>query len=187
MIYKKKKRILFDARIIRRALIGSLIKLNPLNQVRNPVMFVVEVVSILTTILFVRSLFVTGTESPWFILHISIWLWATVLFANFAESVAKGRGKGQAEALRASRRDVQAKKLKQPQRDAKTVTVPSSQLRKGDFVFVEAGDIIPGDGEVVVGVASVNESAITGESAPVIRERGGDRPEGDGGATDWSA
>ena len=175
MIYKKKQRILFDARIIRRALIGSLIKLNPLNQVRNPVMFVVEVVSILTTLLFVRSLFVPGTESPWFILHISIWLWATVLFANFAESVAEGRGKAQAEALRASRRDVQAKKLTQPERDSKLTTVPSSQLRKGDFVLVEAGDIIPGDGEVIVGVASVNESAVTGESAPVIRESGGDR------------
>jgi K+-transporting ATPase ATPase B chain len=175
MIYKKKKRILFDARIIQRALIGSLIKFNPLNQVRNPVMFVVEVVSILTTILFVRSLFVPGTESPWFILHISIWLWATLLFANFAESVAEGRGKAQAEALRASRRDVQAKKLTQPARDSKINIVPSSQLRKGDFVLVEAGDIIPGDGEVIVGVASVNESAVTGESAPVIRESGGDR------------
>jgi K+-transporting ATPase ATPase B chain len=175
MIYKKKQRMLFDARITRRALIGSLIKLNPLNQVRNPVMLVVEVVSILTTILFIRSLFVPGTESPWFILHISIWLWATVLFANFAESVAEGRGRAQAEALRASRRDVQAKKLIQPERDSKITTVPSSQLRKGDFVLVEAGDIIPGDGEVIVGVASVNESAVTGESAPVIRESGGDR------------
>lgn len=167
--------MLFDAKIMRRALIGSLIKLNPLNQVRNPVMFVVEVVSILTALLFIRSLFVPGTESPWFILLISIWLWATVLFANFAESVAEGRGKAQAESLRASRRDVQAKKLTQPERDSKITTVPSSQLRKGDFVLVEAGDIIPGDGEVIVGVASVNESAVTGESAPVIRESGGDR------------
>jgi K+-transporting ATPase ATPase B chain len=188
MIYKKKQRILFDARIIQRALIGSLIKLNPFNQVRNPVMFVVEVVSILTTILFVRSFFVPGTESPWFILHISIWLWATVLFANFAESVAEGRGKAQAEALRASHRDVQAKKLTQPERDSKITTVPSSQLRKGDFVLVEAGDIIPGDGEVIVGVASVNESAVTGESAPVIRESGGDRSAVTGGTlvlSDW--
>src|SRR4030043_554177 len=175
MIYKKKKRILFDPRIIQRALIGSLIKLNPLNQVRKPVMFVVEVVSILTTLLLVRSLVVPGKGSPWFILHISIWLWATVLFANFAESVAEGRGKAQAEALRASRRDVQAQKLTQPERDSKINIVPSSQLRKGDFVLVEAGDIIPGDGEVIVGVASVNESAVTGESAPVIRESGGDR------------
>jgi K+-transporting ATPase ATPase B chain len=188
MIYKKKQHILFDARIMRRALIDSFIKLNPMNQVRNPVMFVVEVGSILTTLLFVRSLFVPGTESPWFILHISIWLWATVLFANFAESVAEGRGKAQAEALRASRRDVQAKRLAQPERDSKTTNVPSSQLRKGDFVLVEAGDIIPGDGEVVVGVASVNESAITGESAPVIRESGGDRSAVTGGTlvlSDW--
>jgi K+-transporting ATPase ATPase B chain len=188
MNHKKKQHILFEARIIRRALIDSFIKLNPMNQVRNPVMFVVEVGSILTTLLFIRSLFVPSTESPWFILHISIWLWDTVLFANFAESVAEGRGKAQAEALRASRRDVQAKKLSQPERDAKITTVPSSQLRKGDFVLVEAGDIIPGDGEVVVGVASVNESAITGESAPVIRESGGDRSAVTGGTlvlSDW--
>jgi K+-transporting ATPase ATPase B chain len=188
MTQEKKQHALFESRIIRRALKDSLIKLNPRNQVRNPVMFVVEVGSILTTLLFVRSLFVSGTESPWFILHISIWLWATVLFANFAESVAEGRGKAQAEALRASRRDVQAKRLAQPERDSKTVTVPSSQLRKGDFVLVEAGEIIPGDGEVVVGVASVNESAITGESAPVIRESGGDRSAVTGGTlvlSDW--
>ncbi len=188
MEHKKKHRILFDARIIRRALIDSLIKLNPLNMVRNPVMFVVEVGSILTMFLFIRSLFVHGTESPWFILHISIWLWATVLFANFAESVAEGRGKAQAEALRSSRKEIQAKKLSQPERDAKMTTVPSYQLRRDDFVLVEAGDTIPGDGEVVLGVASVNESAITGESAPVIRESGGDRSAVTGGTlvlSDW--
>ena len=188
MNHKKKERTLFDPRIIRRAFIDALVKLNPKNQVRNPVMFVVEVGSALTTLLFFRSLFIPGTESPWFILHISIWLWATVLFANFAESVAEGRGKAQAEALRSSRRDVQAKKLSQPERDAKITVVPSSQLSKGDFFLVEAGDIIPGDGEVVVGVASVNESAITGESAPVIRESGGDRSAVTGGTlvlSDW--
>ena len=188
MNHKKKQRTLFDPQIIRRAFIDSLVKLNPMNQVRNPVMFVVEVGSVLTTLLFFRSLFIPGTESPWFILHISIWLWATVLFANFAESVAEGRGKAQAEALRSSRRDVQAKKLSQPERDAKITVVPSSQLRKGDFFLVEAGDSIPGDGEVVVGVASVNESAITGESAPVIRESGGDRSAVTGGTlvlSDW--
>jgi len=188
MEHKKKHRILFDARIIQRALIDSLIKLNPLNMVRNPVMFVVEVGSILTMFLFIRSLFVHGTESPWFILHISIWLWATVLFANFAESVAEGRGKAQAEALRSSRKEIQAKKLLQPERDAKMTTVPSYQLRRDDFVLVEAGDTIPGDGEVVLGVASVNESAITGESAPVIRESGGDRSAVTGGTlvlSDW--
>jgi len=184
----KKKLTLFDLRIIRRAMIDSLIKLNPRNQIRNPVMFVVEVGSILTTLLFVRALFVPGSESPGFILHISIWLWATVLFANFAESVAEGRGKAQADALRGSRKDVQAKKLLQPQKDAKTTVIPSSQLRKDDFVLVEAGDIIPGDGEIVDGVASVNESAITGESAPVIRESGGDRSAVTGGTlvlSDW--
>jgi K+-transporting ATPase ATPase B chain len=188
MTNKKKKTTLFDPRIIRRALIDSLIKLNPRNQIRNPVMFVVEIGSILTTLLFVRALFVPGSESPWFILHISIWLWATVLFANFAESVAEGRGKAQADALRGSRKDVQAKKLAQPEKDAKVTVVPSSELRKDDCVLVEAGDIIPGDGEIVVGVASVNESAITGESAPVIRESGGDRSAVTGGTmvlSDW--
>jgi len=188
MIRKKKQHTLFDVQIMRRALIDSFIKLDPMNQVRNPVMFVVAVGSVLTTLLFVRSLFVPGTESSWFILHISLWLWATVLFANFAESVAEGRGKAQAEALRASRRDVQAKKLSQPERDAKITSVPSSLLRKGDFFLVEAGDIIPGDGETVAGVASVNESAITGESAPVIRESGGDRSAVTGGTlvlSDW--
>src|SRR4030042_6831229 len=164
MNHKKKQRALFDPQIIRRAFIDSLVKINPINQVRNPVMFVVEVGSALTTLLFFRSLFIPGTESPWFLLHISIWLWATVLFANFAESVAEGRGKAQAEGLRSSRRDVQAKKLLQPERDAKMTTVPSYQLRRDDFVLVEAGDTIPGDGEVVLGVASVNESAITGET-----------------------
>jgi K+-transporting ATPase ATPase B chain len=188
MTNKKKKATLFDPRIIRRALIDSLIKLNPRNQIRNPVMFVVEIGSIMTTLLFVRALFVPGSESPWFILHISIWLWATVLFANFAESVAEGRGKAQADALRGSRKDVQAKKLAQPEKDAKAAVVPSSELRKDDFVLVEAGDIIPGDGEIVAGVASVNESAITGESAPVIRESGGDRSAVTGGTmvlSDW--
>ncbi len=188
MTNKKKKTTLFDPRIIRHALIDSLIKLNPRNQIRNPVMFVVEIGSILTTLLFVRALFVPGSESPWFILHISIWLWATVLFANFAESVAEGRGKAQADALRGSRKDVQAKKLAQPDKDAKVTVVTSAQLRKDDYILVEAGDIIPGDGEIVVGVASVNESAITGESAPVIRESGGDRSAVTGGTmvlSDW--
>ena len=188
MTHKKKQRALFESRIIRRALIDSLIKLNPKNQIRNPVMFVVEVGSILTTLLFMHAFFVPGMESPWFILGISAWLWATVLFANFAESMAEGRGKAQADALRDSRKDIQAKRLSRPAREATVSTVPSSQLRKGDHVLVGAGDIIPGDGEVVVGVASVNESAITGESAPVIRESGGDRSAVTGGTqvlSDW--
>ncbi len=188
MTNKKKKATLFDPQIIRRALVDSLIKLNPRNQIRNPVMFVVEIGSIMTTLLFIRALYTPGSESPWFILHISIWLWATVLFANFAESVAEGRGKAQADALRGSRKDVQAKKLAKPEKDAKVTVFPSSELRKDDCVLVEAGDIIPGDGEIVVGVASVNESAITGESAPVIRESGGDRSAVTGGTmvlSDW--
>ncbi len=188
MTNKKNKTTLFDPRIIRRALFDSLIKLNPRNQIRNPVMFVVEIGSIMTTLLFVRALFVPGSESPGFILHISIWLWATVLFANFAESVAEGRGKAQADALRGSRKDVQAKKLAQPDKAAKVTVVTSSELRKDDYILVEAGDIVPGDGEIVVGVASVNESAITGESAPVIRESGGDRSAVTGGTlvlSDW--
>lgn len=186
--HKKKQHALFEAKIIKRALKDSLIKLNPRNQIRNPVMLVVEVGSLLTTSLFIHSLFVKGQESPWFILGISLWLWATVLFANFAESVAEGRGKAQADALRGSRKDIQAKKLSGPERESKITVVPSPQLRKGDHVLVETGDIIPGDGEVVVGVASVNESAITGESAPVIRESGGDRSAVTGGTqvlSDW--
>jgi len=131
---------------------------------------------------------VSGPESPWFILAISVWLWATVLFANFAESVAEGRGKAQADALRGSRKDISAKKLSKPDPKAEMTSVPSSMLKKGDIVLAEAGDIIPGDGEVVMGVASVNESAITGESAPVIRESGGDRSAVTGGTqvlSDW--
>ncbi len=188
MTHKKKQHALFESKIIRRALIDSLVKLNPRNQFRNPVMFVVEVGSILTTLLFVHALFVPGPESAGFILGISLWLWATVLFANFAESVAEGRGKAQADALRGSRKDISAKKLSKPDPKAEITTVSSSMLRKGDIVLVEAGDIIPGDGEVVVGVASVNESAITGESAPVIRESGGDRSAVTGGTqvlSDW--
>jgi K+-transporting ATPase ATPase B chain len=188
MTHKKKQHALFESRIIRRALIDSLVKLNPRNQFRNPVMFVVEVGSILTTLLFVHALFVPGPESAGFILGISLWLWATVLFANFAESVAEGRGKAQADALRGSRKDISAKKLSKPDPKAEITTVPSSILKKGDIVLAEAGDTIPGDGEVLVGVASVNESAITGESAPVIRESGGDRSAVTGGTqvlSDW--
>jgi potassium-transporting ATPase ATP-binding subunit len=188
MTHKKKQHALFESRLIRRALIDSLVKLNPTNQFRNPVMFVVEVGSILTTLLFVHALFVPGPESAGFILGISLWLWATVLFANFAESVAEGRGKAQADALRGSRKDISAKKLSKPDPKSEMTAVPSSGLKKGDIVLAEAGDIIPGDGEVVVGVASVNESAITGESAPVIRESGGDRSAVTGGTqvlSDW--
>jgi K+-transporting ATPase ATPase B chain len=181
-------RPLFEPSIVRRALLDSLVKLNPLYQIRKPVMFVVEVGSVLTTVLFIHSLFVPGGDPPTFILAVSLWLWFTVLFANFAESMAEGRGKAQAESLRGARKDVKAKKLSMPDRDAEITPVPSSRLIKGDLVLVETGDIIPGDGEVVVGIASVNESAITGESAPVIRESGSDRSAVTGGTlvlSDW--
>ena len=188
MSRKKKARRLFEPNIVRQALIDSIKKLNPLYQIKRPVMFVVEVGSILTTLLFVHSLFYSGLESPVYILAIALWLWFTVLFANFAESMAEGRGKAQAEALRGSRKDVNAKQLSKPELGAERTLVPSSRLRKGDIVLVEAGDIIPGDGEAIQGVASVNESAVTGESAPVIRESGGDRSAVTGGTlvlSDW--
>jgi K+-transporting ATPase ATPase B chain len=188
MTRKKDRRSLFEPTIVRRALWDSVRKLNPLHQIKNPVMFVVEVGSILTTLLFFHSLFGKGEASPSFILQISIWLWITVLFANFAESMAEGRGKAQAESLRKTRTDTIAKRLAKEDRNSEVTNVSSSQLKKGDIVLVEAGDIIPMDGEVIDGVASVNESAITGESAPVIRESGGDFSSATGGTkvlSDW--
>ncbi len=189
MSRKEKTRPLFEPAIVRRAVIESFIKLNPRYQLRKPVMFVVETGSLLTTALYVQSLFVRGgAESPAFILSVSLWLWFTVLFANFAESMAEGRGKAQADALRGSRKDINAKVLDRPDPKAKVKLVPSSSLKRGDIVLAETGDVIPGDGEVIVGVASVNESAITGESAPVIRESGGDRSAVTGGTmvlSDW--
>jgi K+-transporting ATPase ATPase B chain len=184
----KEKRSLFEPKIMRRALWDSAKKLNPLYQIKNPVMFVVEVGSVLTTLLFFHALIGRSEASPGFILQISIWLWITVLFANFAESMAEGRGKAQAESLRKTRRDIMAKRLAKKDRNAEVTMVSSSQLKKGDIVLVEAGDTIPMDGEVIEGVASVNESAITGESAPVIRESGGDRSAVTGGTvvlSDW--
>ena len=185
----KKKRPLFDTAIVKKALGDSVRKLNPVYQIKNPVMFVVEVGSVLTMLLFFHALFTgKGEASPGFILQISLWLWITVLFANFAESMAEGRGKAQAESLRKTRRDVMAKKLSEHKPGAAATQISSSQLKKGDIVLVEAGDIIPMDGEIIEGVASVNESAVTGESAPVIRESGGDRSAVTGGTTvlsDW--
>jgi K+-transporting ATPase ATPase B chain len=183
-----KPRPLFDPPIVRRAMIDSLKKLDPRHQLRNPVMFTVFIGSMLTTALGVHALANPGTEPPAFILAISAWLWFTVLFANFAEAMAEGRGKAQADSLRATRRDVQAKKLDEPRRDAKHRQIAASALRKGDVVLVEAGDQVPADGDVLEGVASVDESAITGESAPVIRESGGDRSSVTGGTrvlSDW--
>jgi potassium-transporting ATPase ATP-binding subunit len=183
-----KSRPLFEGPIVRRAVLESFRKLTPAVQVRNPVMFVVYVGSILTSGLFIHALVGTGEAPPAFIFSVSVWLWFTVLFANFAEAMAEGRGKAQADALRRTRRDVQAKKLARPERGAAVMVVSGSALHKGDLVLVEAGDVIPGDGEVFEGVASVDESAITGESAPVIRESGGDRSAVTGGTrvlSDW--
>jgi len=179
-------------RLYQRAIIDSFIKLNPRVQVRNPVMFVVEVGSVLTTGLWIQSLVGNGEAPTWFIGMVAIWLWFTVLFANFSEALAEGRGKAQADALRRTRQETNAKKLakspvKGKQPETYTLT-PSTLLRQGDLFLVEAGDIIPADGEVVDGIASVDEAAVTGESAPVIRESGGDRSAVTGGTrilSDW--
>ncbi len=183
-----KARPLFDSQILNRALVDSFTKLKPKHQLRNPVMFTVYIGSILTTGLGIHALSAGGSESPAFILGVSAWLWFTVLFANFAEAMAEGRGKAQADSLRSARRDVMAKKLDEPRHGATWKPIGASLLRKGDVVIVEAGDMVPVDGEVIEGVASVNESAITGESAPVIRESGGDRSSVTGGTvvlSDW--
>src|SRR2546427_4613308 len=183
-----KVRSLFDATIVRQAIVDSFRKLTPRRQVRNPVMFVVYVGSILTTLLWVQALVGKGEAPGWFIFWVSVWLWFTVLFANFAEAMAEGSGKAQAASLRKARRDLQAKRLSRPERIARYEIVSASSLRKGEHVLGEAGDFIPADGTVVEGVASVNEAAITGESAPVIRESGGDRSSVTGGTqvlSDW--
>jgi K+-transporting ATPase ATPase B chain len=169
---------LFDPTILGPAVGGAFKKLNPATLWRNPVMFVVEIVSAATTILFVRDLIVGSGAS--FSGQISLWLWFTVLFANFAEAVAEGRGKAQAASLRRTQSQAVAKRL-DAANAVKWTEVPANQLKVGDIVIVEAGDLIPSDGEVIEGIASVNESAITGESAPVIRESGGDRSAVTGG------
>src|SRR5690349_4798690 len=183
-----KARPLFDPPIVWRAIGDSFRKLDPRHQVKNPVMFVVEVGSVLTTALWVQALLGQGEAPASFIFAVAVWLWFTVVFANFAEAMAEGRGKAQADTLRKARRDIIAKKLAKPTYGAAASATPSGDLRKGDVVLVEAGDFIPGDGEVVEGVASVDESAITGESAPVIRESGGDHSAVTGGTrvlSDW--
>ena len=179
---------MFEPALVKRAIIDSFRKLNPRLQIKNPVMFVVFIGSIVTTGLWAQAQFGKGEAAPLFILSISVWLWFTVLFANFAEAMAEGRGKAQAEALKSAKKDVPAKKLATLADKSSAETVSASDLRKEDFVLVEAGDFIPGDGDVVEGVATVDESAITGESAPVIRESGGDRSAVTGGTrvlSDW--
>ncbi|HLO32995.1 MAG TPA: potassium-transporting ATPase subunit B, partial [Anaerolineales bacterium] len=165
-----KKQTTYSPEIYQRAIADSFIKLNPRGMVRNPVMFVVEVGSVLTTALWIQGLLGQGEARTGFIGAIALWLWFTVLFANFSEAVAEGRGKAQAESLRKARQDTPAKKLHGPADDvqtalSKTDVVSSTSLRKGDLYLVEAGDILPADGEIVTGIASVDESAITGESA----------------------
>jgi len=188
MSTKPKEARLLDWTIILPAIGNSFRKLDPRQQWKNPVMFVVLVGAILTSVLFVQALAGHGEAGAWFILGVSLWLWFTVLFANFAEAMAEGRGKAQAAALRKARRDIPAKWLANPKFRGQVQPVPSSLLKKGDVVLVDAGDFIPIDGEVIEGIASVDESAITGESAPVIRESGGDRSAVTGGTrvlSDW--
>src|SRR6202163_3302847 len=177
---------LIDPKIVAPAIGSAFVKLDPRTLIKNPVMFVLEIVTALTTVVLVRDL-VTGGEHIGFEFQIVLWLWFTVLFANFAEAIAEGRGKAQAEALRRSRTETQAKLLSGSDRKNHKL-VPGTSLKVGDVVLVEAGDTIPSDGEIVEGVASVNEAAITGESAPVIRESGGDRSAVTGGTqvlSDW--
>ncbi len=197
-----KFRSLFDAPVVRQAWLDAARKLHPRHQIKNPVMFVVWVGGLLTTMLCVQALVGTGEAPAWFIASVAAWLWVTVFFANFAEAMAEGRGKAQADSLRRSRQELTAKKLgsigpgrehhvvwnRQFQRCDTFSAVPANLLKKDDVVLVEAGDYIPSDGDVIDGVASVNESAITGESAPVIRESGGDRCAVTGGTkvlSDW--
>src|SRR6267378_3141782 len=184
----RKSLTLFDSALLGPAVADSFRKLSPRVQIRNPVMFVVYIGSLLTSILFVQALRGQGEAPASFILAVAAWLWFTVLFANFAEALAEGRSKAQAAALRGLKQSVSAKKLADPTDRSRQSRVRADQLRKGDIVLVEADDYIPGDGEVIEGAASVDESAITGESAPVIRESGGDLSSVTGGTrvlSDW--
>lgn len=191
-----KKQTQMKREMLQRAIIESFIKLNPRLMVRNPVMFVVEVGSVLTTILWIQAIFGQGEAPTGFIGAIAVWLWFTVLFANFSEAIAEGRGKAQAESLRKARQDTPAKKVNKLQveglqvegANVKHEIVSSTSLRKDDLYLVITGDILPADGEIIAGIASVDESAVTGESAPVVREAGGDRSAVTGGTrllSDW--
>ncbi|QQR81934.1 MAG: potassium-transporting ATPase subunit KdpB [Deltaproteobacteria bacterium] len=184
----KKSQSFFQGAMLKQALWDAFVRMNPQYQLRNPVMFVTEIGSLLTTVIFFMSLAGHAEASPSFIFWISLWLWFTVYFANFAEAMAEGRGKAQADSLRKARKDIQAKKLKTSNRLSGFDTISAASLRKEDIVLVETNDFIPCDGDVIEGVASVDESAITGESAPVIRESGGDRSAVTGGTrvlSDW--
>jgi K+-transporting ATPase ATPase B chain len=192
-----KKKSIYTGQLYRNAMLDSLKKFDPRRMVRNPLMFVVEAVSVLTTVLWIQALVGQGEAPAGFIGHISLWLWFTILFANFAEALAEGRGKAQAQALKRMRKQTQTKKLSpkfqclegtlNPKREDYSL-VSSADLRKDDLYFVETGDTLSADGEIVAGIASVDESAVTGESAPVIRESGGDRSAVTGGTrilSDW--
>jgi potassium-transporting ATPase ATP-binding subunit len=188
MINKSKSISLFDPKILRPALLSAFAKLNPRHQIHNPIMFTVLVGCFLVTLFFLQALFGHGEAPTGFIAGVMFWLWFTVIFANFAEAMAEGRGKAQAASLRQTQKNLQAKKLSEAKYDARFEMVSSDLLRAGDIVLVEANDFIPSDGTILEGVASVNESAITGESAPVIRESGGDRNSVTGGTrvlSDW--
>src|SRR5271166_4105813 len=184
----RKTLTLFDRALLGPAIVDSFRKLSPATQIRNPVMFVVYVGSVLTTLLFVQSLRGAGEAPAGFIFSISAWLWFTVLFANFAEALAEGRSRAQAASLRGLKQTVTAKKMRVPKFGSEWAATPGPELRKGDFYLVEVGDVVPADGIVVEGVASVDESSITGESAPVVRESGGDFSAVTGGTrvlSDW--
>src|SRR4051794_533383 len=184
----RRKLSMFDRALAGPALVESFRKLDPRIQWRNPVMFVVYIGSVLTTAMWVQAITGQGEAPAWFIANVAIWLWFTVLFANFAEALAEGRSKAQAAALRGLKQTVFAKKITSAKERSRHISVRADQLRKGDVVLVETGDYIPADGEVVEGAASVDESAITGESAPVIRESGGDFSAVTGGTrvlSDW--
>src|SRR5690348_15251464 len=170
----ERKRAIWEWKIVRRAVLEAFVKLNPRNMMGNPVMFVVEIGSVITTALLIK-----GGAGFKFNLQITLWLWFTVLFANFAEAMAEGRGKAQADSLRKARMETIANRIVGDEDE--TEQVPSSKLRANDLVIVSAGEFVPSDGEIIEGVASVDESAITGESAPVIREAGGDRSAVTGG------
>src|SRR5438093_807701 len=177
-----------DQRLMKTAVVDSFRRLTPRYQWRNPVMFVVYIGSILTTILWLQALTGKGEAPAGFILAVTIWLWVTLLFANFAEAIAEGRSKAQASSLKSARKDTMAKRLARADRNAAHTPTPSANLRKGDIVLVEQGDLVPGDGEVIEGAASINEAAITGESAPVIRAAGSDFNTVTGGTlvlSDW--
>src|SRR4249919_1756306 len=175
---RRRRTDVFSRDLVVQAIWDSFPKLDPRLQVKNPVMFIVELGSVITTVIFFKDLAQGHTGQLWFVGVIAIWLWLTVLFANFAEAIAEGRGKAQANALRATRTTTTAFRRSDT---GGIEEVPASELRRGDIVVVEAGQTIPADGEIVEGVGSVDESAITGESAPVIREAGGDRSAVTGG------